>query len=106
MRLKGEIEEMPDATEELNGDVKENGLLRRVNGRLRRSKTDKNGEEDEENRDDKGVDNVEGDDEGKNGKEGEVSKEAKKVDSSEGEEVKKTRTRRAVNNRILGKAGA
>lgn len=101
-----EIEVPDDARNEINGEVKENGLLRRVNGRLRRSKNDKE-------EDGVGV-NVNGEavkrEESvvENGEQGEDEKENENGDdkqdnSSENEEIKKTRTRRTVNHRTVGK---
>lgn len=105
VRVKDEVEvPVPD------DEVKENGLLRRVNcSRLRKSKNDKDvGVEHNENCGtdakvlEESVESIQQDEDrkvvGNGGEEGKVA------NFCEGDEVKKPRTRTAVNNRIPGNA--
>lgn len=121
MRLKEEIEMPNQRRDELNGEVKENGLLRRAsNGRWRKAKSSSNNNNKDggvegvdggdEKREENADCNVEGgnDDDEEEEEEGEevVEGDGKEVKQQEnflqGKEVKKTRTRAAVNNRISG----
>lgn len=89
--------------QDTNDEVKENGLLRRVNGRFKKSKNDKGCEEHNENNVDvKEEENVQNDTQSLNEQSIENDKEEKAGNFSERDEVKKTRTRATVNNRISG----
>lgn len=100
LRIKEEME-IPSRRDVIDGEPKENGLIRRVNGKLRKSKNEK--DEENENTADTTVkpENVETTEPNGKQKQTENNKEDKQEVSSESEEVKKMQTRRRVNNRII-----
>lgn len=96
--------ERPERRACLDEDAKENGLIRRVNGRLRKSKTDKEEENEHASSSAVKTENVEiGEQNGKE-KQNENNKDDKQGNSSDNEDVQKMRTRRRVNNRVVGKS--
>lgn len=96
MKEEVEISGRRDCTD---AETKENGIIRRVIGKLRKSKNDKEEEENDASNIDVKVETVQTADE--NGKPNENDKGDKPGNSSESEEIKKTQTRRRSNNRLI-----
>lgn len=100
LRIKEEME-IPNRRDVIDVEPKENGLIRRVNGKLRKSKNDKDEENENTANTTTKAEIVETSEPNGKQKQTENNKEDKQEVSSESEEVKQKQTRGRVNNRII-----